>query len=77
MVQQIRPGKWIPVVVLALMGSLGAEAQQRPNPANAKPGTAPAPAAATPTPPKPSGPETFKEVITSNAVSDDVLLAVH
>ncbi|GAB2667941.1 zinc-dependent metalloprotease [Flavihumibacter cheonanensis] len=77
MVQQIRPGKWIPVVVLALMGSLGADAQQRPNPANAKPGTAPAPAAATPTPPKPSGPKPYKEVITSKAVSDDGLLTVH
>ncbi|MCF1714282.1 zinc-dependent metalloprotease [Flavihumibacter sp. RY-1] len=76
MVQQIRPGKWIPVVVLALMGSLGADAQQRPNPANAKPGTAPA-TAATPTPPKPSGPKPYKDVITSKAVSDEGLLTVH
>jgi hypothetical protein len=77
MVQMIRPGKWIPVVVLALISSLGADAQQRPNPNNTKPGTAPA-TAATPTPPKPpSGPKPYKDVITSKAVSDEGLLTVH
>lgn len=72
---QLSPGKWIPVMVIALATSLGADAQQRPNPATAKPGTT-APAA-TPTPPKPSGPKPYKEVITSKAVTDEGMITVH
>ncbi|WP_290792359.1 zinc-dependent metalloprotease [Flavihumibacter sp. UBA7668] len=73
--QKMSPGKWIPVMVIALATSLGTDAQQRPNPANGKPGTT-APAA-TPTPPKPSGPKPYKEVITSKAVTDEGLFTVH
>ncbi len=72
MVNQIRPGKVIPVMVLALLVAMGSNAQR---PSKAVDTPAAKPPAAAPAPSK--GPRPYKEVITSKAVTDDGLFTVH
>lgn len=74
MSHQMSPGKWIPVMALALLAGLGSQAQKKSDTTKAK-GTQPPTVTTTPKPG--SGPKPYKDVITSKAVSDDGMLTVH